>query len=49
MATTAESKAKMQYVSPDLLDFDVQNPRFAGQLTGMTQASIQKHIFGEPH
>lgn len=52
MAKTAqgdEAEAKLQYVSPDLLDFDPDNPRFAGQLTGCTQDEIQKQIFAEPH
>lgn len=39
----------LDYISPDLLDFDPDNPRFAGQLMSKTQNDIQKHIFGDPH
>ncbi len=49
MAKTLEAEAKLDYVSPDLLDFDPNNPRIAGQLTGKTQDQIQKEIYGEPH
>jgi hypothetical protein len=52
MADTAEQQGAqptLQYVSPDALEFDPENPRFAGKLTGKTQDEIQKHIFGEPH
>jgi hypothetical protein len=44
-----QSEPKLQYVSPDLLDFDPDNPRFAGQMTGKTQDEIQKLIYQEPH
>src|SRR5271163_1183233 len=40
---------KLEYVSADLLDFDPENPRFAGQMTGRVQDEIQKLIFREPH
>ncbi len=49
MAKIVGTKAGLQYVSPDLLDFDPGNPRFAGLLTGRTQDEIQKEIFGEPY
>jgi hypothetical protein len=44
-----ESLPTLEYISPDVLEFDPDNPRFAGQLSGKTQEDIQKHIFGEPH
>jgi SsrA-binding protein len=37
-----QAEAQLQYISPDLLDFDPNNPRFAGQLSGHTQDEIQK-------
>jgi hypothetical protein len=40
---------KLQYLDPDLLDFDPQNPRFGGLASGKNQAEIQKYLFGEPH
>ena len=43
------TEPKLEYVSPDLLDFDPENPRFAGQMTGRAQDEIQKLIFQEPH
>jgi hypothetical protein len=43
------SEPTLDYVSPDLLDFDPDNPRFAGQMTGKTQQEIQKLIYEEPH
>ncbi len=52
MSDTAEqqdTQPGLQYVSPDALEFDPENPRFAGELTGKTQDEIQKYIFGEPH
>jgi len=52
MSDTVEQQGAqptLRYVSPDELEFDPENPRFAGQLTGKTQDEIQKHIFGEPH
>ncbi len=44
-----QTEPKLEYVSPDLLDFDPDNPRFAGQLAGRSQVEIQKLIFREPH
>ncbi len=44
-----QSQATLTYISPDLMDFDPANPRFAGELTGLSQPDIQKKIFGEPH
>ena len=46
---SAETKAKLQRVSPDLLDFDPSNPRFAGSLNNRKQEEIQKELFGEPY
>ena len=40
---------KLQYLNPDLLDFDPQNPRFGGLASGKSQDEIQKYLFGEPH
>ncbi len=45
----AETKAKLQRVSPDLLDFDPSNPRFAGSLKSRDPDEIQKELFGEPY
>jgi hypothetical protein len=39
----------LRYVSPDELQFDPNNPRFGGTLTGKNQDEIQKAIFGSPH
>lgn len=44
-----QAEPKLEYVSADLLDFDPENPRFAGQMTGRSQDEIQKLIFREPH
>jgi hypothetical protein len=43
-----ESETKLEYVSPDLLDFDPDNPRFAGRFRGYTPDQIQKEISKEP-
>lgn len=48
-ARKRQSQATLTYVSPDLLDFDPTNPRFAGELTGLGQPAIQEKIYGEPH
>jgi hypothetical protein len=39
----------LRYVSPDVLQFDANNPRFGGALVGKTQDEIQKAIYGSPH
>ncbi len=44
-----QTEPKLEYVSPTYLDFDPENPRFAGQMEGKTQDEIQKLIFREPH
>ncbi len=52
MGDTGEEQgvqSTLEYVSPDALEFDAKNPRFAEQLAGKTQDEIQKYIFGEPH
>ncbi len=43
------SHVAVEYVSPDLLDFDPENPRFATKMTGKSQGQIQKQIYGEPY
>src|SRR5580692_11451714 len=37
------------YVHPDKLEFDPENPRFGGLLTGKSQEELQLAIFGEPY
>jgi hypothetical protein len=44
-----ESETKLKYVSPDLLDFDPENPRFAGRFSGYSQDRIQTEISEEPY
>ena len=39
----------MQYMSPDLLDFDYTNPRFGGLMKQTGQAAMQKQLMGEPY
>lgn len=39
----------LEYISPDDLLFDSQNPRFAGTLQSKSQADIQSTIYGAPH
>lgn len=48
-ASAPVSHVAIEYVSPDLLDFDPENPRFATKMIGNTQEQIQKQIFGEPY
>ncbi|MBI3895833.1 MAG: ParB N-terminal domain-containing protein [Acidobacteria bacterium] len=36
-------------MSPDLLDFDPENPRFAGDVSGKSQDEIQRYVYGKPH
>jgi hypothetical protein len=48
MAKQLESETKLQYISPDLMDFDPTNPRFAGLMSKHSQDKIQREIFGEP-
>ncbi|MGA2084672.1 MAG: ParB/RepB/Spo0J family partition protein [Terracidiphilus sp.] len=40
---------KLEYLSPDSLHFDPENPRFGGSLKDKSQPEIQKAIFGAPH
>src|SRR6266536_6024615 len=49
MPKAVESETKLKYVSPDLLDFDPENPRFAGRFSGYTQDRIQSEISKEPY
>ena len=44
-----KSTPKLDYVSPDVLEFDPENPRFAGEVTGKTQDQIQQYLFEKPH
>jgi hypothetical protein len=37
------------YVHPDQLEFDPENPRFGGLLSGKSQEELQLAIFGEPY
>jgi hypothetical protein len=41
--------ASFEQLSPDLLLFDPENPRFGGALEGKSQPEIQKAIFGAPY
>ena len=40
---------KLEYVDPDQLDFNPENPRFGGLATGKTQDELQRYLFGEPY
>ena len=48
MPKTAAAETKLKYVSPDVLNFDPGNPRFAGRFEGYTQDQIQEEICKEP-
>jgi hypothetical protein len=48
MPKHVKSETKLEYVSPDLLDFDPDNPRFAGRFRGYPPDRIQKEISEEP-
>jgi hypothetical protein len=39
----------LKYVSPSELEFDPENPRFAGEVSGKSQDEIQAYLFGKPH
>ena len=39
----------LDYVDPDLLDFDPSNPRFGGLMSGYKQPAIQRALFSEPY
>lgn len=39
----------LDYVSPDLLDFDPTNPRFSGLMDNRSQDEIQQALFAEPY
>ncbi|TSA16616.1 hypothetical protein D4R75_13290 [bacterium] len=49
MPKILEHETTLDYVSPDLLDFDPTNPRFAGLLVSSKQENIQKELFREPY
>jgi hypothetical protein len=40
---------KLEYLSPDVLEFDPENPRFGGMVSGKSPDDIQKHLFAGPH
>ena len=44
-----QSKADLEYVSPDLMDFDPDNPRFGGQFGTRKPHEIQALLMGEPY
>ncbi|MBI4481030.1 MAG: ParB N-terminal domain-containing protein [Acidobacteria bacterium] len=46
---TKPGQPKLKYLSPDRLDFDPENPRFAGEVSGKTQDEIQRYVYGKPH
>lgn len=48
-ARQEETAPKLAYVSPDDLEFDPENPRFAGEVKGRSQEEIQQYLFREPH
>ena len=49
MPKNLEAKTKLKYVSPNLLDFDPTNPRFAGLLGNHKQPNIHKALLGKPY
>jgi hypothetical protein len=46
---TITTDAKFEYVSPDNLYFDPQNPRFGGDMKQKSQEEIQSYLYGRPH
>jgi hypothetical protein len=49
MANRPESKAKLDYLNIDLLDFDPSNPRFGGTMLDKSPDEIQKALTQEPY
>jgi len=49
IAQEQQTVPRLEYVSPDVLEFDPENPRFGGLVSGKPQEDIQQHLFGEPH
>lgn len=49
MVKTLQSETTLDYVSPDLLDFDPNNPRFGGLMDNRTQDDIRSALFAEPY
>jgi hypothetical protein len=43
------SSPKLEYVSPDVLEFDPANPRFASEVASKSQSEIQVYLFERPH
>lgn len=39
----------LERVSPEKLEFDPENPRFAGEVEGMSPDEIQAYVYGKPH
>ena len=39
----------LKRVSPEKLEFNPENPRFAGEIAGMSQDKIQGYLFGKAH
>jgi hypothetical protein len=49
MAKTPEAETKLDYLSPDLMDFDANNPRFGGLMKNLGQSEIQKALCEAPY
>jgi len=49
MAKKPATLPDLEYVSPDLLDFDPENPRFGGLITTKKQDAIQTALMNEPY
>jgi hypothetical protein len=49
MANKLESETRLQYLSPDLLDFDPTNPRFGGLMEKYSPERIQQELMKEPY
>lgn len=49
MNKSAQQETKLEYVSPEELEFNPDNPRFGGEVAGKSQDEIREYLFGEPH
>lgn len=49
MAKNLNSETTLDYVSPDLLDFDPSNPRFGGLMDNHNQRDIQQALYSAPY
>ncbi len=47
--TVASLGAALEFVEPEKLEFDPENPRFAGRAAHKSQPDIQKLLFGAPY